>query len=502
MQLERYTELALTCWPDGDALTGRRQIFTNAVAITADNVQAVLSDALAVHRVNAGEITYLWNYYKGKQDIAKKVKIVRENINNKVTVNRANQIVAFKTAFLLSEDLQYVSRGGDERTSAAVAKLNDYMVMEDKASKDAEIVDWMHICGVAERLCLTDEIAPDDPDGAPFAVYTLDPRDAFVIYSSRVGHKPMAGVILQTDADGKHFATVYTKDSIFDVYDDSVTASGNPLKAIPLVEYPNNNARMGAFEGVVSLLNSINQIESDAIDSVQDFVNGFDVFQNCEPESGTYSQLSIGGQCVLVKTVTPGMEAKVYRIASELSQSGVQQRVDDLTDAYIEICGLPNRNGGYSTSDTGTAVLYRDGWSEAASRAKSTETMFRRSEREFDRIVLSICKTRGVLDLKISDFDLAFPRGNLSNMQSKVQVFCELLNNPKVHPKYAFTLPGLFDDAEEAYRVSEEYYNQYLAEQEAKLDKEIETARNEAARNDTPESDNTDEQSDTDLSGG
>ena len=40
------------------------------------------------------------------------------------------------------------------------------------------------------------------------------------------------------------------------------------------------------------------------------------------------------------------MEAKVYRIASELNQTNTQTIVDDLQDAYLTICGMPNRNGG------------------------------------------------------------------------------------------------------------------------------------------------------------
>ena len=313
------------------------------------------------------------------------------NINNKVTINRENEIVTFKTAYLLNEPISYVSNGNEDALTARVTRLNEFMRAEDKESKDKEIVDWMHIGGVAERLTLTDEMA-NVQDGAPFYVYTLDPREAFVIYSARIGQRPMAGVIIQVDEEGKTIYTVYTKNKCFTIKGDVVTEEDHILGDIPLVEYINNEARMGAFESVISILNNINQLESDAVDSVQDFVNGFDVFQNCEIEDGTYGKLSIGGQAVKIKTVVQGMEAKVYRVSSELSQSGVQQRVDDLTNAYLTICGMPNRNGGSSTSDTGQAVIFRDGWSEAESRAKDTEKLFCRSERHFLRIVLNICE--------------------------------------------------------------------------------------------------------------
>lgn len=486
--LENYKVRSILAFP-AKGLSGRRKIFTNVREITAENVVEVLNRALAVHSMNAAEITYLYQFYKGIQDIRHKKKFVRENINHKVTVNRANEIVTFKSSYLLNEQLQYISHGGDDTTSQKVNTLNEYMRAESKAARDKEIVDWFHICGVAERFVDTDKEA-GERDGAPYNLYTLDPREAFVIYSAKIGEKPMAGIILQYDDNDRLYANIYTGTRMFEVHDGQVTRDDpHIMGGIPLVEYVNNDARMGAFEIVIPILNSINQLESDAVDSVQDFVNGFDVFQNCEIEDGSYSQLAIGGKAVKIKTVVQGVEAKVYRVASELSQDGVQERIDDLTDAYLEICGMPNRNGGSSTSDTGVAVLFRDGWSAADARAKDTEVLFKRSEREFDRIVLNICSSRpGGLDLKLSEFELDFPRGNLNNMQSKVQVLCEMLNNPKIHPKYAFTLSNIFDDAEEAYRVSSEYYEEYQKEQDQKiqeeLDRERERIKNNADRGD------------------
>ena len=163
---------------------------------------------------------------------------------------------------------------------------------------------------------------------------------------------------------------------------------------------------------------------------------------------------------------------------------------------------MPNRNGGSSTSDTGTAVIFRDGFQEAESRAKDTEKTFTRSEREMLRIVLRICDVaesgRYSLNLRLSDIKTEFLRKNLSNLQSKVQVLCELLNNLRVHPKLAFEAAGLFKDNEEAYRISQQYYDEYLSDQEQKMEAEIEKTRAEALRtggldNQGTESDGTQE---------
>lgn len=480
LPLENYTVKALEAFPP-DGLTGRRKILTPVKEITRDNVIDVLNHALAVHALNAREITYLYDVYRGRQDILDKKKIVRDEINNKVVVNRANEIVTFKTAFLLNEPVQYVSHGGDDAVSENVNRLNEMMRAESKEAKDKEIVDWMHICGIGERLVLPDP--ETEYENAPFFIETLDPRNAFCVYNSGIGHRKIGGVILQEDEDGDKIAFVYTPKVMFRVKGETVTEEPHMLGMIPLVEYIGNMSRLGAFEIVLPLLNSINTLESNAVDSVQDFVNGFDVFQNCEIADGDYGKLNIGGQCISIKTVTPGIEAKVYRIYSELNQAGVQTRIDDQTDAYLEICGMPNRNGGLSTSDTGTAVLYRDGWSAAASRAKDTATLFKRSEREFDKIVLRICEKKSDLRLKISDFEPKFPFGNLQNLQSLAQTFSELLNNPKVHPKISYQIgAALFKDAEEAYRMGMQWYEENKADLSEEMDQELDNARTRAVQ--------------------
>ena len=476
MTLEKYVVQNIESFPP-DGLTGRRKIKTVAAEITEENARDVLEETLSLHALNAAEIQYLYDYYRGKQDIRDKQKYVRENINNKVVVNRANEVVTFKTSYLLNEPIQYISTGGKNSISAQVSQLNAFMRSEDKESKDKEIVDWMHICGVSERFVLTDEMAGSE-DGAPFLIYTLDPRFAYVVYSAKIGEKPLCGVILQYDENNKRYADMYTDRYVFTVTDESVTVREHYLGDVPLIEYINNEARMGAFEVVISLLNNINTLESNAVDAVQYFVNGFDVFQNADIDDGSYSELSIGGKAVKIKTVVPGMEARVYRVASELNQNYVQQRVDDLTEAYLTICGMPNRNGGSSTSDTGQAVIFRDGFFEAESRAKDTEKLYIRSERKFLKIVLNICSAKNALNLDIRDVGINFARKSLNNLQSRFQCLSEGLSNDKIHPEMVYNAFGdIFGDKAMAYQKGMEWYEERKAENEEKLNAELDRER-------------------------
>ena len=104
-------------------LHGRRMIKTDATEVTIDNVVTILRKALPYHWKNRSEIQYLWAYYKGKQPVLNREKQVRPEITNRIVENRANEIVSFKSGYLMGEPLQYVSRGNGENLADAINQL-------------------------------------------------------------------------------------------------------------------------------------------------------------------------------------------------------------------------------------------------------------------------------------------------------------------------------------------------------------------------------------------
>lgn len=443
--------------------TGRTVILTNAKSITRENLLTVLTQAKMAHSKNKTEIEYLFNYYKGKQPILDRKKEVRPDICNTIVVNRANEIVAFKTGYLCGEPIQYINRNGEDSVTENINTLNEYMFSEDKASQDEEIVEWGNICGTAYRLVLPDDRG--EIDEAPFEMYTLDPRYAFVVYSNGIGKKPLMGVIESQDENNVTHYSIYTEDKYFHVLESSIVEeTPHILGMIPIFEYPANNARLGAFEIVLPLLDAINNVESNRLDGVEQIVQAFIKFINCDITKDEYKAfLEMGA--IKVKSVD-GAPADVGVVTTELNQDQTQTLSENLYNTVLTICGMPNRNGGNSTSDTGSAVLLRDGWSLAEARAKDSEHIFKRAEKQMLKLVLKICNTSGELALKLSDISLKFTRRNYENIQSKSQVLISMLQQEKIHPLLAFSSSGLFIDPEEAYTLSMKYYEeqQKLAE--------------------------------------
>lgn len=445
------------CETGSRKLFGRKVIYTEVSKINEGNIIDVLQKALFVHLANQADIDYLYRYYRGDQPILYREKDVRPEINNMVVENRANEIVSFKTGYQVGEPVQYVSRGGDERISSEVLTLNDYMLAEDKPAKDKELVDWGNICGTAYRMVLPDALADVEADEAPFEIFTLDPRYAFVVYSVGLGHKPMMGVRYVKKEDGTLVFSCWTENRYFEVWNTwSVIHSEDQILGIPIIEYPANQARLGSFEIVIPLLDAINMTESNRIDGIEQFVQAYWKFVGCRIDEPLFNQFKELG-AIMVPPNDTGGNIDVDLITKDMNQEQIQKLVDSMYNAVLTICGMPNRNGGTSTSDTGSAVIMRDGWSAAEARAKDSELIFKRSEKEFLKLVLRICRELGGLSLKLSALEIRFTRRNYENIAQKVTVLTQMLACDKLAPELAFTTCGAFSDPQVAYRMSLPY---------------------------------------------
>ena len=437
---------------------GREVLYSAESEITAGNLIDVLNKVLPIHNQNSLEIDYLYKYYRGRQPILDRQKQIRPEICNKIVENHAYEIVDFKKGYVFGEPVQYVRRGeGIEENK--IPLLNNYMFMADKAQKDKELAEWFYICGTAYRMVL-----PGDNEDVPFEIDTLDPRYAFVVYNNGFGKRPlMAGkyVITKTPAgEEKELYSIYTPTTYFEVMDNEIIKNEpHALGYIPIIEYPANMSRLGAFEIVLPLLDALNNTISNRMDGIEQFIQSFMKFVNCDIDEETFLALKeLGALKVKSDSTNP---ADVDIISQELDQSQTQITKDDIYRTILIICGMPDRHqNARSTSDTGNAVLLRDGWSAAEARARDTELIFKSSEKQFLKVVLRILKDVSGIDIKLSEIDIKFTRNKTDNLLVKTQGLQNMLE-AGIHPQIAITTCGLFSDPEQVYIDSQEYLEKW-----------------------------------------
>lgn len=465
---------------------GRKVIFTNAKKIDADNVVNELGNALPTHNQNRREINYLYHYVGGNQPILYRKKEVRPEIKNDVVENHALEIVRFMTAQSYGEPIQYVSRRDDKIISEEIDKLNDFMAVIDKPYFDIQIGDWQSTCGTAYRQLWSrnkrkEIIEPGEP---AMGIDAPDPRNNFIVYSSRQGHPPLMSCSRCDDENNEEYWLCTTSKRVFEIKNGEIQEdTPNGHGKICLVEYPNNVRRLSDVEIVITMTDSINKIQSNRIDGIEQFVQAFIKFVNCEIDEETFLKMCKIG-ALKVTTVNSSMPAEVGMVSSQLDQQQTQMAKDDIYKNMLIIEGMPSREQN-TGGDTGQAVYLRNGWDFAEQRAKIDEPVTIRAEKEFLRIALNILKTKGQISEKITiaDIDVKITRNKTDNMLVKAQALMYLLEKG-ISPKIAIRTCDLWGDPEKIYLESKPYLDalyKTVAEIQAQTEKEKKIS-NQAAK--------------------
>lgn len=473
-------------------LFGRRKLTTSYKPneLTPELILEILPSVMREHQKNADEIEYLYNFYKGMQPILQKDKKVRPDINNIVLENHAFEIVEFRKANGFGEPVQYVQKGekDSEVVNPELATLTKYVESEDKSSDDKELSEWQYICGTAYRFIDTDQ--KDDEDEAPFEMSVPDPRKTFVVYTNDIKEKPaFAGHytyysdrILSEDnrevINKYRVITIYTDNYILKIKDNFINNKycnfeimkqevlGEETETYPLIisgiriiEYPLNSSRLGLVELVMSPLNAINKIKSDDLDAIDQFVQSLLVFVNQDVEVEDVKALEEAG-ALKIFSQDPNKPADVKLLTAQLDHSQTKIVTDDLYNNALVVAGCPRLNDKASGGDTGQARLLGEGWTMAYQRAKQDDLSFIKSERQFLKMALKICKHSGKLvNLKITDIDIKIPRDKADNLLVKAQALLNLLQSG-VHPEIAFTVVGLFGDPHDVYEKSIKFFGE------------------------------------------
>lgn len=429
---------------------GRKIAYTDVETIAQDNVVKVVGNCIGTFNWNKHIIKYLWDYYKGDQPIRYRVKKVRDDITNRIVENHAYEIVQFKTGQSYGEPVQYISRKDEEAVNKAVDTLNDYMEDANKQEKDIKSGEWQSATGTSFKAV---QKTPDEE--VPFRIVAPSPMNTFVIYN-RSTEEPLLAVQELKDANGKYYKLCYSSTHECKIINGAVSDwKLHGFGGIPIVEYPNNHERISDIELVVDLLDAINNMQSNRMDGVEQLIQAWYKFINCEVDEEQFEKMKMN--CALVvKSINKDNKADVDVITQELDQSQSQIAKDDLWDNALSILAIPSKQGN-TGGDTQGAVELRNGWDFSKTRAKLKDPLIVTSEKRLAKVVLNIIRIYGKdLNLSLRDFTVQINHSPQDNMYTKSQTLLQLLQCG-VHPLVAIKTVGLWGDAEKTFLLSKPY---------------------------------------------
>lgn len=443
MNKRSFNDLVKGCY-------GRKIAYTNVEMITAKNVVKVIGSCIGAFYWNKTAIKYLWDYYKGDQPVLYRTKLSNEDILNKVVENHAYEIVQFKVGQTYGEPIQFISRKDDETINKSVDMLNDFMADANKQEKDIKAGEWQSATGTSFKA-----IQPKDNGDIPFRIVAPTPMNTFVIYNENT-EEPILAVQELKDIDGNHYKMAFSETMSFRIENSNVVETKlHTYGQIPIVEFPNNHERISDIELVIGMLDAINNMQSNRMDGVEQFVQYWVKFINCDIDKETFEQMKMS-HALAVKSNNKDNKADVEIMTQELNQTQCQVAKEDLWDNTLSILAIPNKQGN-TGGDTQGAVELRNGWDFSKTRAKLKDPVVKTAEKRLAMVVLNVLRLAGKdLKLSIRDFDVQINHSPQDNMYTKAQTLTVLLQSG-IHPLVAIKTVGLWGDAEKTFLLSKPY---------------------------------------------
>lgn len=442
---------------------GRKIAYTSVPEITEKNVIKVLGDTIGTFNINRVAINYLWKYKNGDQPTRYRTKTMRDDVCNRVIENHAWEIVRFKVGQTYGEPIQFISLKDDDRINKAVDALNDYFRASRKQKADVNCGEWQSAVGMGFK-------AVQRKSGEiPFRVVSPTPMNTYIVYSEETQEAMMAVQWLKNE-DNEYYYRCFTDTWEFQVKNGAllaidVSADGTKVfkrlhgyNGIPIVEYPNNQDRLSDVELVIDLLDAINNMQSNRMDSIEQFVQSFMKFINCEIDEETFKKMKEMGAIVVKSNNGNENKADVDIMTQELNQTQTQVAKDDLWNNALSILAIPNKQGN-TGGDTQGAVELRNGWDFAKSAAKIKDIYVADAEMQISRIVLDVIRValgEKQMALGIMDYDVQINHSPTDNLQVKAQSF-QMLIQAGIHPLIAIKTVGLWGDSEKVYMLSKPY---------------------------------------------
>ena len=203
--------------------------------------------------------------YEGHYEILDQRKKAAHKPDNRLVANFAKYLTDIFNGYFIGIPVKVMH--DDEDVQEYLEFVRAYNNMDDN---DAEISKDCDICGVGVELLYMDE------DSNVGATHT-DPEEAFVVYDDSILHRPLYGIRYYKNAAGQLEGTLSDDKTVYHFNSSYVFTDETPhvFGSVPIIEYDENEERIGLFETVETLINAFNAALSEKANDVQYFADAY-----------------------------------------------------------------------------------------------------------------------------------------------------------------------------------------------------------------------------------
>lgn len=251
-----------------------------------------LRKAILEHRKQVPRLVLLEGYRKGIMAVYERIRLseLEKDINYKLIFQEPRYICTTVNGFAFGKGATYkmaddVEKEQVEKSTAILDKITRLYRRQGINAVDQRIQDYMSTYGLGLELTYIDNKC--EPTSK-----AKRPTDAFVVYDNEDERNALYGVVytfikMANDSKSYYEVAVYDYENVT-LYKttnkqvDAVIKIGEPvphnIRTLPLTEFWNNDERVGDFEPVISLIDAKNDMGSDNLNAIKQFIENILVF--------------------------------------------------------------------------------------------------------------------------------------------------------------------------------------------------------------------------------
>ena len=389
----------------------------------------------------------LESYYKGKNDILKRVMKDPTKPNNKIVSPFANYITDMFVGYFIGEPIAYNSQ--DEQ---ALEELQMTFNYNDEQDENAELAKDASVYGVAYELMYVDE------DGIN-RFKRVNPKEVIIIESDSLDEEILYGIRYyqgQELGSDQLYTTieVYSKNDVKiyksnENYDNLILVDEYPhyFGLVPFAIYKNNDDLIGDFELVISLIDAYDKLASDSLNDFEYFCDAYLALYGMDADADDIKSMKENR----VILMDEGTSAEwLTKDVNDTQMENLKKRLEDDIHKFSKCPAMTDEN--FSSNASGVAMKYKVMGMENVASVK--ERKFKKGlQRRIELLSNILNLTYGSFDWRA--IEITFTR----NLPVNVIEVANMINNLRgivSNETLLLQLPFVEDVAAELQRIEEE----------------------------------------------
>lgn len=404
----------------------------------------LIKKILDMHNQNAARYQKLKNYYLGQHDILNRTMVDISKPNNKLVNNYPSYIVDVMQGYFVGEPIRYSSTNEEY-----MRKIQDIFDYNDEQDENSELAKMAGIFGHCYELLYIDE-------DNNIRFNQLSPEECILVYNTTIDPEPKIAIRFYDVSDGTNTVTnleVYTEDMVYYYVRKNgdltlIEKREHYFGGVPIIEFPNNNERIGDFEKVITLIDAYDKVQSDTLNDLEYFADAYLKIKNMSGTTQEDIKAMKNNRVILVEG--DGDADWLIKNMNDTVIENFKKRLQQDIHRFSKVPNLTDEE--FAGNLSGVALKYKLWGMEQAAAAK--ERKFKRALQRRIELITNILNIKGG-NYDWRDIQIIFTRNipqNVVEIAQMINSLRGLLSNETLISQ----LPFVEDPKYEIEKINEE----------------------------------------------